>query len=180
MGIDVKEWVDEDNHGKVKYAKLNAFGNTSHTLIERANYPQERFLPKWDQSPLNDSLEKSVWSHLPPVGLQRIDHLALNQYTGTMNKVAQWYQDTLRFKRFWSKDETVINTENSGLRSVFLVNDESERIKLTINEPIQGTRKSQIQEFLDYHNGPGVQHIAFHTDDIVESIKELKKRGTFL
>ena len=87
------------------------------------------------------------------------------------------YIDTLKFKRFWSKDDTVINTDNSGLRAIFIVNDESEKIKMTVNEPISGTHKSQIQEFLDYHRGPGVQHVAFHTSDISESIIKLKDRG---
>lgn len=88
------------------------------------------------------------------------------------------YNDTLRFDRFWSKDDTVINTDSSGLRAIFMVNDRTtERIKLTINEPIDGRQKSQIQEFLDYHRGPGVQHVAFHTDNICESIVRLKDRG---
>ena len=85
--------------------------------------------------------------------------------------------DALQFNRFWSKDDTVVNSEHSGLRSIFMVNDQSERIKLTINEPIQGSFKSQIQEFIDFHRGPGVQHIAFDTPDIVQSIIQLRDRG---
>ena len=85
--------------------------------------------------------------------------------------------ETLQFKRFWSKDDTVVNSVHSGLRSIFMVNDDNERIKLTINEPIDGSFKSQIQEFIDYHRGPGVQHIAFGTPDICESIAQLKDRG---
>lgn len=177
LGVPLEEWSEADGNGEVRYARVKAFGSTTHTLIERNAYPRDCFLPKWSQNPLDELLAKSLWGRLPPTGLKRIDHLALNQLTGTMNQWAEWYQRTLCFDRFWSKDETVINTPNSGLRSVFMINDKNEDIKLTINEPIQGVHKSQIQEFLDYHRGPGVQHIAFSTDDITDTIAKLKDRG---
>lgn len=177
LSIPVKEWSEEDQNGTVRYARVNAYGSTTHTLVERNNYPGDKFLPNWGCNPLRDSLSGSIWSRLPPTGLQKIDHLALNQISGTMKQIVQWYMETLKFKRFWSKDDTVVNSEHSGLRSIFMVNDDNECIKLTINEPIDGSFKSQIQEFIDYHRGPGVQHIAFGTQDICESIIQLKDRG---
>ncbi|KAJ6225288.1 hypothetical protein RDWZM_003833 [Blomia tropicalis] len=177
LSIPIKEWTEEDQDGSVSYAQILAFGSTTHTLIQRNNYPDKHFLPNWRANPLRDNLINSVWSRLPASGLERIDHLAMNQISGTMNKVAQWYADTLQFKRFWSNDDTIINSKNSGLRATFMVNDDNEQIKLTINEPIDGSFKSQIQEFIDYHRGPGVQHIAFSTPNICESIIQLKDRG---
>ncbi|UXI22652.1 hypothetical protein NH340_JMT08595 [Sarcoptes scabiei] len=177
LGLPMKQWSEEDDYGQVNYLQLKAFGNTTHTLVERKDYPIARFLPKWESNPLQNHLEKSVWAKLPNTGLKKIDHLAMNQLTGTGKGVAEWYRNTLNFERFWSNDDTIINTDNSGLRAVFMINDQNETIKLTINEPISGSHKSQIQEFLDYHQGPGVQHMAFYTDDICESIINLRDRG---
>lgn len=139
----------------------------------------DRFLPRWTTNPLSEHYSSSLFSKLPPTLLQNIDHLAMNQVTGTMNNVASWYSETLLFKRFWSKDDTIINSGHSGLKSIFMINDDNEKVKLTINEPIHGSHKSQIQEFLDYHQGPGVQHVAFNTENIEESIIQLKDRGKF-
>lgn len=179
MGLPIKEWSEEDENGLVKYAEVTAFGNTTHTLVDRGNYPQDKFLPNWSQNPLDKHFKNSLWLHLKDTGLKRIDHLAMNQLTGTSKAVSQWYNNILNFKRFWSNDDTIINTDHSGLRAIFMINDDNENVKLTINEPIAGAHKSQIQEFLDYHNGPGVQHVAFSTDDICDSIMQLKSRGKF-
>lgn len=178
FGVPIREWTEEDSHGLVKYAQVLAFGDTTHTLVERNNYPGTEFLPNWRQNPLESHLTNSVWCQLPDTGLKRIDHLAMNQLNGTGKQVGQWYNQMLNFKRFWSNDDTIINTDSSGLRAIFMINGDDETVKLTINEPISGSHKSQIQEFLDYHQGPGVQHIAFHTDDICESVMQLENRGT--
>lgn len=84
------EWAEEDQNGLVRYARVRTFGDTTHTLVERNGYPADRFLPRWNANPLETSLGGSLWSRLPDTGLQRIDHLALNQLTGTMKQWAQW------------------------------------------------------------------------------------------
>ncbi|KHN71359.1 4-hydroxyphenylpyruvate dioxygenase [Toxocara canis] len=94
-----------------------------------------------------------------------------------MESVAGWYETMLNFHRFWSVDDTMIHTEYSALRSVVMANAE-ETIKMPINEPASGRRAvSQIQEFVDYYGGAGVQHIALNTNDIVQAIKALRARG---
>ncbi|KAJ1511058.1 hypothetical protein HMI54_001081 [Coelomomyces lativittatus] len=93
-----------------------------------------------------------------------------------MSKVAQYYEKILQFHRFWSVDDSQIHTTYSSLRSIVMANDE-ETIKLPINEPAQGLKKSQIQEYVDYYGGPGIQHIAFLTQDILTSVTALKERG---
>lgn len=90
LSIPVKEWSEEDQNGTVRYARVNAYGSTTHTLVERNNYPGDKFLPNWGCNPLRDSLSGSIWSRLPPTGLQKIDHLALNQISGTMKQIVQW------------------------------------------------------------------------------------------
>lgn len=90
LGIALEEWAEEDSNGLVRYAQLPAFGNTTHTLVERNNYPKEMFLPNWSLNPLEETVEKTLWSRLPQPGLDFIDHLALNQLAGTMKTWAQW------------------------------------------------------------------------------------------
>jgi len=90
LSIPVNEWTEEDQNGVVRYARVKAYGDTTHTLVERNGYPGEQFLPNWSSNPLRDNLTRSVWSRLPATGLQRIDHLALNQLTGTMQQVVKW------------------------------------------------------------------------------------------
>lgn len=89
-----------------------------------------------------------------------------------MTKVAEWYENTLMFHRFWSVDDSQIHTDYSALRSIVVANYE-ESIKMPINEPAMGKRKSQIQEYVDYHGGAGVQHIALNTDDIIKAVRSI-------
>ena len=93
-----------------------------------------------------------------------------------MEGVAQWYEKMLDFHRFWSADDSIIHTEYSSLRSI-VVADFDEVIKMPINEPANGKRKSQIQEYVDYYGGAGVQHIALSTPDIIKAVTALKDRG---
>lgn len=109
-----------------------------------------------------------------PIDLKRVDHIVTN--TDDMKTNVEWYEDILQFKQFWSVDETVIHTKYSALRSTVVTN-ETETIKLPINEPAPGLRKSQIQEFLDYNHGSGIQHIALTTSDIIKTVYNLKQRG---
>jgi len=94
-----------------------------------------------------------------------------------MEPVASWYEKMLDFHRFWSVDDKMLHTEFSALRSI-VVSDFDENVKMPINEPAPGKRKSQIQEYVDFYGGAGVQHIALRTDDIIESLRRMKARGT--
>lgn len=113
---------------------------------------------------------------MEPTNLSHIDHCVGNQPDLQMEPTAQWYEKMLDFHRYWSVDDSMMHTEYSALRSIVMA-DFDEVIKMPINEPAPGKRKSQIQEFVDYYGGPGVQHIALRCDDIIYSIEKLKARG---
>jgi len=108
--------------------------------------------------------------------LKFIDHCVGNQPDGEMEAVAQWYENMLDFHRFWSVDDKMIHTEYSSLRSVVMA-DFDEKVKMPINEPANGKRKSQIQEYVEYYGGPGVQHIALRTENIIETVERMRARG---
>uniref|UniRef100_A0A7N5ZSV6 4-hydroxyphenylpyruvate dioxygenase n=1 Tax=Anabas testudineus TaxID=64144 RepID=A0A7N5ZSV6_ANATE len=112
----------------------------------------------------------------PPAGLNFIDHIVGNQPDDQMVPVSDWYQKCLMFHRFWSIDDKQIHTQYSALRSIVVTNYE-ETIKMPINEPAMGKKKSQIQEYVDYNGGPGVQHIALNTSNIIQTIVNLRARG---
>lgn len=113
---------------------------------------------------------------LPKIGLNFIDHCVGNQPDNQMEITAKWYEDKLQFHRFWSVDDSQIHTEYSALRSIVMTNYE-ETIKMPINEPAPGKKKSQIAEYVEYYGGAGVQHIALNTDDIIAAIRNLRARG---
>lgn len=113
---------------------------------------------------------------LPKINLKFIDHVVGNQPDRLMEPVVDWYVRCLMFHRYWSVDDSQIHTEYSALRSIVVSNYE-ETIKMPINEPANGKKKSQIQEFVDYYASGGVQHIALNTDDIIDTITKLKERG---
>lgn len=113
---------------------------------------------------------------LPPTKLDFIDHVVGNQPDLEMESVAAWYERILQFHRFWSVDDSQIFTEYSSLRSIVMANYE-EDVKMPINEPANGKKKSQIQEYVDFYGGAGVQHIALNTSDIITSIRNLRARG---
>nr|XP_060641950.1 4-hydroxyphenylpyruvate dioxygenase [Anolis sagrei ordinatus] len=168
----VKEpWIEEDKYGKVKYAIVQTYGDTTHTLIEKLGY-KGFFLPGFEPPLFKDPLLKT----LPPAKLSFIDHVVGNQPDQEMVSVADWYQKNLLFHRFWSVDDKQVHTAFSALRSIVVANYE-ETIKMPINEPAMGKKKSQIQEYVDYYGGPGVQHIALNTSDIIAAITNLKARG---
>ncbi|XP_063171413.1 4-hydroxyphenylpyruvate dioxygenase isoform X2 [Candoia aspera] len=164
-------WIEEDKHGKVKFAVVQTYGDTTHTLIEKQNY-RGLYLPGFEAPLFKDPLLKK----LPPTKLNFIDHIVGNQPDQEMLPVVEWYQRNLQFHRFWSVDDKQLHTEFSALRSVVMANYE-ETIKMPINEPAIGKKKSQIQEYVEYYGGPGVQHIALNTSDIIASITNLKERG---
>lgn len=156
-----------DDNGSVTIASIHTYGDTLHTFVQRDGY-EGPFLPGFEHF---ESRVKTT-----PVGLNFIDHFVGNQPEGEMDKVAKWYEDILGFRRFWSVDDKDISTEFTALRSIVVTND-NERIKMPINRPAQGMRKSQIQEFVEYYTGPGVQHIAMDTSDIVETVGRLRDNG---
>lgn len=112
----------------------------------------------------------------PHVPLSHIDHVVGNQPDNMMNPIAEFYERVFDFHRFWSVDDKDVHTEYSALRSVVMA-DPSEKIKVPINEPALGKKKSQIQEFVDFYGGAGVQHIAIRTNDIITSVTNMRKRG---
>uniref|UniRef100_A0A914C315 4-hydroxyphenylpyruvate dioxygenase n=1 Tax=Acrobeloides nanus TaxID=290746 RepID=A0A914C315_9BILA len=163
---------ESDEHGSVKTASLQTYGDTIHTLIERKNY-KGLFLPGFKAH----QMPTLFFETLPDVGLNFIDHCVGNQPILEMEPVVQWYEKMLQFHRFWSVDDSVIHTEYSALNSIVMTNYE-ETVKMPINEPAAGRKAvSQIQEYVDYYGGSGVQHIALNTKDIIKAITALRARG---
>jgi len=171
--VVVKEpWVEQDSHGKVKYAVIQTYGDTTHTLIEYLGPYKGLFLPGYREPLFKDPLLPT----LPTGHLSFIDHIVGNQPDDEMVPASDWYQKCLMFHRFWSIDDKQMHTQYSALRSIVVTNYE-ETIKMPINEPAPGKKKSQIQEYVDYNGGPGVQHIALNTSNIIQAIVNLRARG---
>ncbi len=163
--MEPMEFRDED--GSVVMATIQTYGDTVHTFVQRDGY-RGLFLPAFaEYRPLLKTR---------PVGLGVIDHFVGNQPEGEMQKIARWYEEVLGFHRFWSVDDKDIATDYTALRSI-VVSDPKEVIKMPINRPAAGLRKSQIQEFVEYYTGPGIQHIAMTTEDIVATVGEIRRRG---
>ncbi|XP_015116744.1 4-hydroxyphenylpyruvate dioxygenase [Diachasma alloeum] len=163
-------WEEKDENGVVRMATLQTFGDTLHTLVDRTNY-SGKFLPGYVDSPADP-----ITRLLPDPKLKFIDHCVGNQPDQQMEPVAKWYEQNLQFHRFWSVDDTQLHTEYSALRSIVMTNYE-ETVKIPINEPAPGKKRSQIQEFVEYYGGSGIQHIALNTDDIIEAVGNLRTRG---
>ncbi|ELK26328.1 4-hydroxyphenylpyruvate dioxygenase, partial [Myotis davidii] len=163
-------WVEQDKFGKVKFAVLQTYGDTTHTLVEKMNYAGF-FLPGFEPTTNRDQALSKAGSNL-----EVIDHIVGNQPDQEMLSASDWYLNNLQFHRFWSVDDTQVHTEYSSLRSIVVANYE-ESIKMPINEPAPGRKKSQIQEYVDYNGGAGVQHIALKTQDIITAIRHLRERG---
>jgi 4-hydroxyphenylpyruvate dioxygenase len=162
---------EKDEFGTVVRATVKTYGDTVHSFVQRNDY-KGVFLPGYKPLESKDPLS----SLLPSPELQFIDHVVGNQPDQTMESVLQWYEKVLGFHRFWSVDDKQIVTQYSALRSVVMT-DWDEKIKMPMNEPAPGLRKSQIQEYIDYHGEAGVQHIALNTNDIIHAVGTLKKRG---
>ena len=159
--------VETDEFGEVVRAGIYTYGETVHMFVERKNY-KGTFMPgfqKWE-SDYNPE----------PVGLKYIDHMVGNVGWGEMNTWVKWYEDVMGFVNFLSFDDKQIHTEYSALMSKVMSNGNG-RIKFPINEPAEGKKRSQIEEYLDFYEGPGVQHIAVATDDIIKTVSEMRKRG---
>ena len=157
----------EDDKGKAVIATIKTYGDTTHTFIERDNY-KGSFLPGFEK------IKKSKVDQ--SVGIVHIDHIVGNQQGGDMKSVCEFYEEIFGWHRFWSVDDKDISTKYSSLKSIVMAND-NEIIKMPINEPASGLKKSQIQEYIDFYKGPGVQHIALSTKDIISTVKKLKSNG---
>ena len=158
---------EKDEHGVVVRSGIYTYGETVHMFVERKNY-NGLFMPgyrKWN-SDYNPE----------PTGLKYIDHMVGNVGWGEMNTWVKWYEDVMGFVNFLTFDDKQITTEYSALMSKVMSNGNG-RIKFPINEPAEGIKKSQIEEYLDFYEGPGVQHLAVATDDIVKTVADLKARG---
>jgi 4-hydroxyphenylpyruvate dioxygenase len=159
--------VTRDDDGEIVVAAIRTYGDTIHSLVERRNY-RGLFMPGF----------RAVRPHYQPegVGLKYVDHCVGNVELGKMNVWVQFYADVMGFRNLLTFDDEDISTEYSSLMSKVMANG-NDRIKFPINEPAGGKKKSQIDEYLDYYAGPGVQHMALATDDIVRTVTALKERG---
>ena len=159
--------VETDEHGEVVRAGIYTYGETVHMFVERKNY-NGAFLP---------GFEKWESEYNPPAaGLKYIDHMVGNVGWNQMDVWVKWYEDVMGFENFLSFDDKQIHTEYSALMSKVMSNGNG-RIKFPINEPAKGKKRSQIEEYLDFYEGAGVQHIAVATDNILETVSALRDRG---
>ncbi len=159
--------VVSDANGEVLMASIATYGDTIHTFVDRSKY-RGVFLPGYEP------VEKDIICR--PVALQFVDHVVGNVEDHQMNRWVEYYERVFGFHRFWSVDDKQLHTEYSSLRSTVVANP-SEIIKMPLNEPAEGKRKSQIQEYVDFYRSAGVQHIAMHTDDIIETVCKLRENG---
>jgi len=171
VGKGAKHVADPKTEDGLTYAIIETYGGVYHTLV--SGYEKYAgFLPGYEKV----NVEDPVLKLLPDVGLDFIDHVVGNHCDGMMEEVTQWYEQKLDFHRFWSVDDKQVHTEYSSLRSIVMT-DYDETIKLPNNEPAKGKRKSQIQEYVEYHGGAGVQHIAINCKEILKTLPALKARG---
>jgi len=159
--------VLRDDDGEVVIAAIRTYGDTIHSLVERRNY-RGTFMPGF----------RSVQPYYrpAPAGLRYVDHCVGNVELGKMNVWVNFYADVMGFRNLLTFDDKTISTEYSSLMSKVMANG-NDRIKFPINEPASGKKKSQIDEYLEFYGGPGVQHMALATDDIVKSVTALRDRG---
>jgi 4-hydroxyphenylpyruvate dioxygenase len=156
-----------DKDGKVVLSGIHTYGETVHVFVERKSY-NGIFMPGF--RPWNPYYKPS------PVGLKYIDHMVGNVGWNEMNRWCEFYAKVMGFAQLVSFDDKDISTEYTALMSKVMSNGNG-RIKFPINEPAEGRKKSQIEEYIDFYNGAGVQHIALATDNIIETVKQLKSRG---
>ncbi len=156
-----------DEHGEVRIASIKTYGQTVHTFVERKNY-NGVFMPGFQ--PVESTYNPT------PVGLLYVDHCVGNVELGKMDEWVRFYEDVMGFKLLLTFDDKDISTEYSALMSK-VVSNGSGYIKFPINEPAEGKKKSQIDEYLEFYHGPGVQHIAVATKDIIHTVTELRNQG---
>lgn len=163
----VEPKVEKDEFGEVLRSGIHTFGETVHVFVERKNY-HGIFLPGYKPY---KSLRKTE-----PVGFRYVDHMVGNVGWNEMNTWVKFYEDVMGFKNILSFDDKDISTEYSALMSKVMSNGNG-RIKFPINEPAEGKKKSQVEEYLDFYHSQGVQHIALATDNIIATVSDLRSRG---
>jgi 4-hydroxyphenylpyruvate dioxygenase len=154
-----------DEHGTVRRAAIHTYGDTIHSLISYKDY-EGAFLPGYEPAEIASE----------SAGLVIVDHIVGNVELGKMNEWAEWYSKVMGFSRYITFDDKDISTEYSALMSI-VMSDDNRVVKFPINEPAAGRKKSQIDEYLDWYHGPGVQHVALLCGDIVETVTRLKANG---
>jgi 4-hydroxyphenylpyruvate dioxygenase len=159
--------VMKDKDGEIVIASFKTYGETIHSLVERKNY-KGLFMPGF--RPVTPRYQPA------PVGLRYVDHCVGNVELGRMDTWVQFYGDVMGFRNLLTFDDKDISTEYSALMSKVMANG-NDRIKFPINEPAEGKKKSQIDEYLEFYQGPGVQHMALATDDIIATVTALRDRG---
>ncbi|MDR5591492.1 4-hydroxyphenylpyruvate dioxygenase [Christiangramia sp. SM2212] len=163
----VEPYELEDENGKAVISGIHTYGETIHLFVERGEY-EGPFLPGYR---VYDTKAKS-----PDTGLKFIDHMVGNVGWNEMNKWVEFYGKVMGFAQLVSFDDKDISTDYTALMSKVMSNGNG-RIKFPINEPAEGKKKSQIEEYIDFYNGAGVQHIALATDNIIETVTQLRDRG---
>ena len=159
--------VEKDESGEIVMAAIHTYGDTIHSLIERKNY-KGLFMPGF--VPMSSAFKPAS------AGLKYVDHCVGNVELGRMNEWVGFYEKVLGFTNILTFDDKAISTEYSALMSKVMSNGNG-RIKFPINEPAEGKKKSQIDEYLEFYDGPGVQHVAIATDDIIKTVRDLTARG---
>lgn len=157
----------EDENGKIVMSGIHTYGDTVHIFVERKNY-NGVFMPNYRKWETNYNPE--------PTGLAAIDHMVGNVGWFEMNKWCEFYAKVMGFDQLMSFDDKDISTEYSALMSKVMTNGTG-KVKFPINEPAEGKKKSQIEEYIEFYKGPGVQHIAVSTPNIIETVTELQNRG---
>ncbi len=160
--------VLRDQHGDVRISAIATYGDTIHSFVERTHY-RGVFLPGYIAIEEPDRVSR-------PVGLKHIDHMVGNVGWGEMNRWVEFYEKVMGFRLYQHFDDNDISTEYSALMSKVMSNGNG-RVKFPINEPAEGRKKSQIEEYLEYYKGPGVQHIALATGDILTAVSKLRDQG---
>jgi len=163
----VEPYVMEDTNGSVVISGIHTYGETVHLFVERKNYSGP-FLPGYRDYKPNFKVA--------PTGLKYIDHMVGNVGWNEMNKWCEFYAKVMGFAQLVSFDDKDISTDYTALMSKVMSNGNG-RIKFPINEPAEGKKKSQIEEYIDFYNGAGVQHIALATDNIIQTVTDLRDRG---
>ena len=162
-------WRESDDEGELTLAQVAAFGDTVHTFVDRSRYRSAVLEPGYT----TDNLPNPRVG--PPVGLLAIDHVVGNVEQGKLEDWVRFYREVFGFSAMQHFDEDQIRTEHSALMSTVVWDGAG--IVMPINEPADGLRKSQIQEYIEHYDGAGVQHIALRTDDIVSTVQALRDRG---
>lgn len=163
----------EDEHGVVRYSAIRAYGDTLIKFIDRADY-NGAFMPGY--AARNGGGSGNGRSNHKGIGLAHIDHIVGNVELGAMNRWVDFFANTMGFSQLIHFDDKDISTEYSALMSK-VMQDGTGKVKFPINEPAEGKKKSQIQEYLDYYYGPGVQHLALSTGNIIETVSRLRDNG---